>query len=348
LLDSLLQEIKMSPSKKRRNTSSSQNTIDDDGRGGDDINNEPNVNNQSSDEKREVRNRMREITTKLDQIRRDKNANELREVIANANTIIVDIKETGLAMEDARMFVKLCKTVKEFGEDTSTNESKFSMASFANNIGRKLNAPKAVGGGGGEAHRLNRANLVELGTKYRDISKRAPTLKFVLGALNTELEGGEKKSANQRRASVASKSRPKIAAATATKIAIVEKSQTTEAKTDKYVKLTLRCLEDHYKKNAKTPICYFKFVIDPDSFGKTVENMFHVSFLVKQRVALLAIGANGLPTLEPLNVGRYEDDDDDDDEESVVSDQAVISICQNDWIELKTNLNITKKMININ
>jgi len=67
--------------------------------------------------------------------------------------------------------------------------------------------------------------------------------------------------------------------------------------------MTKKCLDELYLKNKKTPVCYFSFVIDPDHFGKTVENMFHVSFLVKQRQTVLSIGENGLPVLEPI-IGR--------------------------------------------
>jgi len=42
-----------------------------------------------------------------------------------------------------------------------------------------------------------------------------------------------------------------------------------------------RCLVERYKAADSSPIDYFEFVMDPTSFAKTVENMFHVSFLIK-------------------------------------------------------------------
>jgi hypothetical protein len=42
-----------------------------------------------------------------------------------------------------------------------------------------------------------------------------------------------------------------------------------------------RCLVKRYNETESSPIDYFEFVIDPTSFAKTVENMFHVSFLIK-------------------------------------------------------------------
>ena len=64
---------------------------------------------------------------------------------------------------------------------------------------------------------------------------------------------------------------------------------------------TRKLLESLYRQQGKRPVNYFEFVIDPESFGNTVENMFHVSFLVKQRVVTLSVDdAEGLPFLEPV------------------------------------------------
>jgi len=185
------------------------------------------------------------------------------------------------------MFTALIKLISKQSQDSSANEKRFVVSDYAANIAKSVQANTV-----GDHFKLSRGNLVSLGERFSHVFPRAPTLKFVLGTLNTEV--GEVK--ERRKAAVGR--REKVYAAT--KTAIVEKSQASEAKTDKFVKITMKCLDQQYSKNKKKPVCYFSFVIDPDSFGKTVENMFHVSFLVKQRQAILAIGENGLPTLEPV------------------------------------------------
>ena len=76
--------------------------------------------------------------------------------------------------------------------------------------------------------------------------------------------------------------------------------------------------------------------------GNTVENMFHVSFLVKQRLVQLSVDDTiGLPVLEPVSSRSGVADGDGDS----VKNQAIISISFEDWEELKEALDITDATI---
>ena len=77
------------------------------------------------------------------------------------------------------------------------------------------------------------------------------------------------------------------------------------------------------------------------SSGNTVENMFHVSFLVKQRVVQLSVDDKlGLPVLEPVS-SRHQGDGDGD----TVKNQAIISLSFEDWEDLKEALDVTTPTI---
>ncbi|NXK59276.1 NSE4A protein, partial [Sylvietta virens] len=56
---------------------------------------------------------------------------------------------------------------------------------------------------------------------------------------------------------------------------------------EKEVERILRILQTHFENDpifaspANTPISFFEFVVDPNLFACTVENMFHMSFLIR-------------------------------------------------------------------
>ena len=50
--------------------------------------------------------------------------------------------------------------------------------------------------------------------------------------------------------------------------------------TEKMVEKAMGCLVRQFKKSGRQPVDYFQFILDLERFSKTIENMFHVSFLV--------------------------------------------------------------------
>ena len=78
--------------------------------------------------------------------------------------------------------------------------------------------------------------------------------------------------------------------------------------------------------------------------GNTVENMFHVSFLVKQRVVQLSVDESiGLPVLEPVS-SRVRDAA-EAEEGGGGKNQAIISLSYEDWEEFVEALDIKKPAI---
>ena len=95
-----------------------------------------------------------------------------------------------------------------------------------------------------------------------------------------------------------------------------------------------------FKEVGKKPVNYFKFVLNPDCFGTSIENMFHVSFLVKEGKAdadISVCGETGLPFITPKSKKK--------DEEEEKKNQVVMNINMHDWSLLVKELRIKEAMI---
>ena len=67
-----------------------------------------------------------------------------------------------------------------------------------------------------------------------------------------------------------------------------------------------------FKEAGKKPVNYFKFVLNPDCFGTSIENMFHVSFLVKEGKGdayISVCGETGLPFITPKSKKKDEEEE---------------------------------------
>ncbi|NXU93302.1 NSE4A protein, partial [Xiphorhynchus elegans] len=84
---------------------------------------------------------------------------------------------------------------------------------------------------------------------------------------------------------------------------------------------------NHFCISADTPISFFDFVIDPNSFARTVENMFHVSFLIRDGLAEIKLDDDELPVIEPTKSREGVEYN----QESGARNQVVMSLTQQEW-----------------
>ncbi|NXX70766.1 EID3 inhibitor, partial [Spizella passerina] len=103
--------------------------------------------------------------------------------------------------------------------------------------------------------------------------------------------------------------------------------------TEKEVERILRILQTHFENDrvfaspANTPISFFDFVIDPNSFARTVENMFHVSFLARDGLAQIKLDEDEMPIIEPVKLSQGGEED----SRAAARNQVVISLDQKEW-----------------
>ncbi|KJH41257.1 phage tail component protein [Dictyocaulus viviparus] len=87
-------------------------------------------------------------------------------------------------------------------------------------------------------------------------------------------------------------------------------------------------LKQAWKNNPS--VDFYSFVVDPEDFGKSVENMFYVSFLVKDGRVRLSFGDDGLPVL--LHVSNEERQKlNVDDRSAALTNQAIVPFSYEMW-----------------
>lgn len=84
---------------------------------------------------------------------------------------------------------------------------------------------------------------------------------------------------------------------TSEKVASIEK---TDPSINEIVTQIFKCLDRNYKRSGERPISYFHFTIDPLSYTRTIENIFHTSFLIRDNRAKVGIRGDGMFTIAPF------------------------------------------------
>ncbi|OIR58592.1 MAG: Smc5-6 complex non-SMC subunit Nse4 [Amphiamblys sp. WSBS2006] len=103
-------------------------------------------------------------------------------------------------------------------------------------------------------------------------------------------------------------------------------------------------------KNLKkhSPIALLSFATDPASFAKTVENLFHLSFLVKDEKAILIENEDEENTLLRTVIAIQENSQSPDRRNSFVAiaEHKILTITWEEWNSLRENKAVAKAHIN--
>jgi len=104
------------------------------------------------------------------------------------------------------------------------------------------------------------------------------------------------------------------------------------------------CISDKMTDDDDHKASYWECVID-ENFATTIENMFHVSFLVKKKELALMVDRNGLPYLVNIGIAKAPrrkrqrmDDGDADPFFNTKPMQGLTSIDMKDWDQLRQSL----------
>ncbi|ELT95762.1 hypothetical protein CAPTEDRAFT_198996 [Capitella teleta] len=94
--------------------------------------------------------------------------------------------------------------------------------------------------------------------------------------------------------------------------------------TSKEVEKIFNILKEAYEED-NSPICFFEFVINPESFSRTVENIFNCSFLVRDGRVAVSLDDDNFPVIKPCDSERGTK------KQKLETNQVALSITQPQW-----------------
>ncbi|XP_029962706.1 non-structural maintenance of chromosomes element 4 homolog A [Salarias fasciatus] len=291
--------------------------------------------------RREIRSKYRDLISSVQQNREDMlnpTNNKLTEVLEEANKLFKDVRQAREAALDAQLLVVASDLGKEKASQMFSEGASFDPSAFAEHVlsfmglnrleveeEEQQNGETAEGYLPPDAwHRLaSRAQLC---------FRTAPSFHYMMGSFYAEPPPPKQRTERQRKAPTKEAQR-----IMPTQLKKMEESH--QEATEKEVERILGYLKSYYQDDPTSDISYYEFVIDPKSFSRTVENIFHTSFLIRDGLARLYLDADKLPCIVPLEGEENEAGG------SAACNQCIISISPKTWRELIDAFEITDTMI---
>ncbi|KAK0543914.1 hypothetical protein OC861_005922 [Tilletia horrida] len=265
---------------------------------------------QDHNEKRQLRKEYRSLLAVADDARRDlsdQNAVGLTQMLKQTDNLFDKVKAPSEGMLDARLLGQMVDIGTHMARTLKMNADAFDTDSFLARVARVVKGQVRSGGGGRRnrgrddiddeeaAHIANEWDWDALGRIAAKYSQRAVSLDFLHGPL--QVKPKERKPVERTK-----KVKEKFGVAVRPEELKDGDIQRSENETTVMVRQVARQLEE-----IGTSVPLFNFVVDPTSFSNTVENLFYVSFLVRDGKVSLDEDDDGEPVLMRTEPPREED-----------------------------------------
>jgi len=261
-------------------------------------------------------------------IETENNHHVLLQYLQNNDELYDNVEAPQEAVMDAHVVKHLSRLCRKQAEQMSTNINVFKAEEYAEKLKASMNVEQS----------LDKRKWILLGEQVKTMFRRTPPLTFMFGSLDTSPPEPKEKKQREMKAKQATK----LSQLKETQAAVMTETEKSVSQTDQMVSHVFKCLVLKWKENDKRPLNYFKFVINPKCFGTSVENIFHVSFLVKEgKVGITLDSGLGYPVIEPVSKQKVAESQHDD----LPRNQVVMSICMKDWSNLIKKHSIRETMI---
>ncbi|XP_028844425.1 non-structural maintenance of chromosomes element 4 homolog A [Denticeps clupeoides] len=287
--------------------------------------------------RREIRSKYRDLINSVQQNREDmlNPANsKLTDVLEEANKLFVDVSQAREAVLDSQLLVLATDLGKEKANQLQAEGSLFDPAAYAEHLLSFMGFNRLEDEDDNDEELtgfLPSDSWQRLAKRASGCFRTAPSFHYMLGSFLSEPPQPKQRVERQRKA-------PSNEANRIMPLQLKKMEESHQEATEKEVERILGYLQGYFEKDPTLPISYYEFVIDATSFSRTVENIFHTSFLIRDGLARIYLNEEKIPCIAPV-------DGEGDAAMSASRQQCVISISPKSWREIIDAFQITGALI---
>uniref|UniRef100_A0A8C4T0Q3 Non-structural maintenance of chromosomes element 4 n=1 Tax=Erpetoichthys calabaricus TaxID=27687 RepID=A0A8C4T0Q3_ERPCA len=236
--------------------------------------------------RRIIRHQYRELINSVQQNREDMlnpNNNKLTEALEEANKLFSNVRQAREAALDSQFLVLATNLGKEKASQLQADAMVFDASAFAESLVTDIYGLNRLEEDDSEEEAeefggyLPRDAWHRLAKTAARCFRTTPTFHYMYGSYDPGPPVPRQRIERKQKA-------PNKEELRIMPVQLKKMEESHQEATEKEVERILGILQELNKAEPNNPLSYFDFVIDPHSFARTVENMFHVSFLVRGAV----------------------------------------------------------------